>query len=201
MAILRPYEQRPAAPSDDTQRDDTPVVDEQETQPPLRKGQTPKKGRPTRSRAEAEAERMQRLHPNLTKKEQRRANAQARSAAREAAWDRQQAAPERQLMRDYVDARWTITEFILPVMLVMIAISFAFARNVTVQMVVLVVMIALLVGWFANTWLMWRGYKRQALARVDRPNFRGVFMEMNSRMMTIRRFRRPLPRVDRGADV
>ena len=196
MALLRPYQQKSADSAGTTSIAEDAAGGA--TEAPLRKGQTPKKGRPTKTRAEAEAERMARLHPTQTPKERRRAAAAARREQREGAWERQQSSPERALMRDYVDSRWTITEFVLPVMLVFMAFSFAFPRQETVQMVIMIAMLVLLAAWLLNTTLFWRGYKREAHERIKNPNFRGVLMEMNSRMMSIRRFRNPAPRVQRG---
>lgn len=202
VGLLRPYqrdENTKVVTTDQTvDADDTAVSDE--TGAPTRRGQTPKKGRPTRTRAEAEAERLARLHPNLSKKEQRRAAAAARAENRTERFQKQQNTPERVLMRDYVDSRWTITEFLLPVMLVMVATSFLFSRHVLVQTIIMFVMVALLVGWIGNVWLFWRGYKREAHQRIKDPQFRGVLMEMNSRMMNIRRFRNPGARIPRGGE-
>lgn len=191
MGLLGPYQRN------ETVKTDPPVEAEVEADSTRRTGG--KKTGPTRTRAQAEAERMARLHPNLSKKEQRRQAADARYQARQERFQNQQNTPERVLMRDYVDSRWTITEFLLPVMLVMVAASFFFARNVMVQTIIMVAMVALLVAWVANVWWFWRGYKREAYSRVKDPQFRGVLMEMNSRMMNIRRFRNPGPRIKRGA--
>ncbi|MGA4507050.1 DUF3043 domain-containing protein [Propionibacteriaceae bacterium G1746] len=202
MGLLRPYEQRKAKDAGQSDQAKVTIEDEAAAQPqPAQPGQTPKKGRPTPTRAEAEAARMARLHPQMTKKEQRAAAAAARRAGREATWDAQQKTPEKQLMRDFVDTRWTITEFLLPVMLVLVAISFFFSRNVPVQTGIMFVMVGLLIGWIANVFFMWRAYKKLAHERIKNPNFRGVLMEMNSRMMTIRRFRNPGPRINRGEEV
>lgn len=199
VGLLRPYEQKRsgATDADDVESNSVESASDVEGQP-QRKGQTPKKGRPTKSRAEAEAERMARLHPNLSPKELRKLEREAKWERREAAYAKQQGAPERALMRDYVDSRWTISEFVLPIMMVFIALSFAFPRNVTIQSIVMAAMLALLVSWFANVWIFWRRYKKEATERLANPNFRGVLLEMNSRMMSIRRFRNPAPRVNRG---
>lgn len=195
MGLLRPYEQRNAkadkAPDKAT---DTPVDADGATD---RQQHRRKKG-PTPTRAEAEKARMERLHPTMTRKQAKKAAAAARMSEREQRWAVQQNTPEKVLMRDYVDARWTITEFLLPVMLVLVAVSFLFARSPLVQSIILGVMVFLLVAWVLNVWWAWRGFKQEAVQRLRNPNFRGVLMEMNSRMMSIRRFRNPGPRINRG---
>lgn len=200
MALLRPYEQRDRKSGGATAVTPAETAVEAPEQPPLRKGETPKKGTPTRSRAAAEAERMARLHPQLSKKELRRANAAARAAREDSAYQRLQERPERRLMQDHVDTRRNLTEFILPIMLVLMALSFGFRNSRLVQTGVLVTMMVLLAGWFTNVAIAWGGFKKLARERFDHPNLRGLLLEMNSRMMSIRRFRRPVPRRQLGED-
>ena len=76
-----------------------------------------RKSEPTPTRKQAEAARMERLHPNLTPKEQRKADREASARQRMESWDKIESSPERVLARDYVDARWTVTEFMFPVMI------------------------------------------------------------------------------------
>ncbi|NHB84020.1 DUF3043 domain-containing protein [Tessaracoccus sp. HDW20] len=72
------------------------------------------KAEPTRSRRQAEAERMEKLHPTLTPKEQKKAARKARETARVEAFEKQENQPERLFARDYVDTRWTFNEFMMP---------------------------------------------------------------------------------------
>lgn len=196
MGLLRPYEQRNAKTGQAGETE--PVVVETDPTDEAGPRGPRRKDRPTPTRAEAEKARMERLHPNLTKKELKAAERRARQTARQDSWTAQQNTPEKVLMRDYVDARWTVTEFLLPTMLVLVAVSFAFARSATVQTVIMGVMLFLLISWVGNVWWAWRGYKAEAARRIKNPFFRGVLMEMNSRMMSIRRFRNPGPRIKRG---
>lgn len=202
MGLLRPYDQRnakkdqAAEPAADVE---TTEVAGAATPAAAPKGPRRKDG-PTPTRAEAEKARMERLHPNLTPKELKEAERNAKRAAREESWNAQQNTAEKVLMRDYVDARWTITEFLLPIMLVLVAISFAFARSAAAQSVIMGLMVFLLLSWVGNVWWAWRGFKAEAHRRIKNPVFRGVLMEMNSRMMSIRRFRNPGPRIKRGEE-
>lgn len=162
-----------------------------------------KKSGPTPTRKAAEAARMERLHPTRTPKEQRRANREARYKAQQAAWERVERSPERALLRDYVDARWTLTEFLLPVLILMMALMMAQTMGfLTDPILVFAVSVS---TWFiflmaiVNWWLMWRGFKRVLHERFPGASTKGLLMYMVNRSMMIRRFRRPAPRIERGA--
>ena len=82
-----------------------------------------KKDRPTPSRKEAEAARRERVHKTLSGREARQVTArQARAERMRRLGDRERA-PEKALMRDYVDARLNLGEFLLPAVVVILAIT------------------------------------------------------------------------------
>ena len=160
-------------------------------------GQPRKKGTRTPTRAEAEAARMARLHPQLTPKQ---AKQQERAAAREQRLrnlDAIENTKERRLARDHVDSRWTITEFTIPLMLVIMAASLAGGGNYTVQTITSLVMLGLFALWLVNIFWVWRRYKR-LLAQRGLVKQRGMMMYIINRMMTIRALRRPAPAISRG---
>ena len=110
---------------------ETPVVETpEETADRLKQG----KGVPTPSRREQEAARKRPLVPNDRKEAARNARAkqaEAREKARVgmAAGDERyltarDRGPQRRFVRDYVDARFSIGEFLIPVMLLVIVLSF-----------------------------------------------------------------------------
>ena len=110
---------------------ETPVVETPvETADRLKQG----KGVPTPSRREQEAARKRPLVPNDRKEAARNARAkqaEAREKARVgmAAGDERyltarDRGPQRRFVRDYVDARFSIGEFLIPVMLLVIVLSF-----------------------------------------------------------------------------
>lgn len=160
-----------------------------------------RKSQPTLTRKQAEAARMERLHPNLSPAEQRKADRAARSKARIDAWDKLEASPERVLARDYVDTRWTITEFMMPMMLVVMASMIFTLNNLVLSSIISVSLWVLLLFSLINTWLMWRSFKKLLAQRVPNANPRGLLMYMFNRALMIRRFRRPGPRINRGDPV
>ena len=160
-----------------------------------------KKQGATPTRKQAEADRMQRLHPNLSKSEQRRANRDSKYKARVSTWDQVESSPERVLLRDYIDVRWTVTEFMLPAMLLLMAAVVATSRWITVSTYVALGLWVLLALSFINTAVMWVNFKKVLAERVPNAGKRGLLMYMFNRSLMIRRFRRPAPRVVRGASI
>lgn len=160
-----------------------------------------RKSEPTLTRKQAEAARMQRLHPNLSPKEQRKADREAQAKARVEAWDKVEASPERVLARDYVDTRWTITEFMFPAMILIMAGTMATAQWPLISVSIGLGLWVMLILSFINTWFIWRGFKKLLLQRVPKANLRGLLMYMFNRSLMIRRFRRPTPRINRGEKI
>lgn len=159
-----------------------------------------KKEGATRTREQAEAERMERLHPTRSPREQRKADRQARMQHRLDAFDRMEASPERRLARDWVDSRWTINEFMLPAMLLIMA-----AVMVTMPWPLLSTYIGLglwvlMLGTIINFVILWKGFRRLLDQRM--PNLglqgKGLRMYMFNRALMIRRFRRPPAEIKRG---
>ena len=160
-----------------------------------------RKSEPTLTRKQAEAARMQRLHPNLSPKEQRKADRDAQAKARIDAWDKVEASPERVLARDYIDTRWTITEFMFPAMILIMAGTMATAQWPLISVSIGLGLWVMLILSFINTWFIWRGFKKLLLQRVPRASLRGLLMYMFNRSLMIRRFRRPTPRINRGETI
>lgn len=220
MGLFRPY-QRDDSPRETGTGESkrigslTPRAPQPEAEPPATAASSParpaertvvqrtpqKKETPTRTRRQAEAERMERLHPSLSPKQQRRADRDARAKARMDTWDRVEAMPERALARDYVDTRWTINEFMLPAMiLVMAGVMFTVTDPLLSSSIALGLWVLLAMA-LINTIIMWRGFKKVLATRLPNANTRGLLMYMFNRSLMIRRFRRPAPRIERGASV
>ncbi len=203
MGLFRPYEQGkhepikqkstrtvPESPVSADSPAEADVTDT--TEAPARKG------RPTPSRAEAQAARMERLHPTLTPKQQRAQSRMADRLERQRRWEVTESTPERLLLRDYVDSRWTFTEFIIPLAIIDMAISIGAAQWPVASMITSLVMTAIFLGMVVNIAWMWSRFKTELRRRIPTARRRGLLMEMMNRMITIRRFRRPAPRISRG---
>jgi len=208
VGLFRPYERSskqsdgkaaervPKAPASTAPEDSSPAAGEQ-----IVVSRTRKKDGATPTRKQAEAARMERLHPTLSPKQQKKAEREARYQARMDALDRVERSPARVLLRDYVDARWTISEFVLPSMILIMAGSMAVmmlgAPQAAAEAVAGVLWI--LVGAaFINVWIMWRGYKRLLEERLPGTPTKSLGMYMFNRAIMIRRFRQPSPRIKRG---
>ncbi|MBK7819488.1 MAG: DUF3043 domain-containing protein [Tessaracoccus sp.] len=218
MGLFRPYERKESTTSGDQisaltpkgQKAEekarkaaaTPAADESVEAPVVQSvPRTPqKKAAPTPTRKQAQAARMERLHPTLTPKEQRKADRAARSAARGDAWERVERSPERALARNFVDTRWTVAEFLMPVMILvmagsMITLSMGFMGLSNVILLSIWVLFAAAV---IQTFFLWRGYKRLLFERHPNAETRGLLMYLVNRSMMLRRFRQPSPVIKRG---
>lgn len=141
---------------------------------------------------------MERLHPTLTPKQQRKADARARSQARMDNWERTENSPARQLVRDYVDARWTVAEFMLPAMVLVMAGVMATMQNPLLSSYIAMGLWVLLAITVINVAIMWRGFKKLLAERLPNEPKRGLLVYMFNRSLMIRRFRQPGPRIKRG---
>lgn len=105
--------------------------------------------------------------------------------------------PLRRYVRDYVDARWSLGEFMLPAMLVVLALSFI--RQSWAMLLVFVVVYGLIIFAVLDAILMWRRIKKQLVAKfgADRME-RGLAMYAVMRAFQMRRTRMPKPQVERG---
>lgn len=174
------------------------------------------KGRPTRSRKEAEAARKQPLVGGDRK--------QAKKLERERRnelYARQQEAlqtgderylPERdkgrvkRFVRDFVDARWSFSEFLLPMMLLFLVASLAmgfFGGNQELASRVMVGITIMLYGFFFLSILegVWVWQRLKRLIKRKYPNDvipRATWFYMYARMIMARRWRSPKPQVVRG---
>lgn len=159
-----------------------------------------KKGVPTPTRKAAEAARMERLHPKLDSKAARKKARQARRIAQDQAWQKAEGSAERTLLRDFVDARWTLVEFMLPAMLVFLALTMlsTYPMFIAIAPYVTIVLWVFLVLNIVNVALLWRSFKRELAQRLPKASYRGLLMYLVNRAMMIRRFRQPRPRISRG---
>ncbi|HET8766403.1 DUF3043 domain-containing protein [Phycicoccus sp. M110.8] len=165
------------------------------------------KNRPTPKRRDQEAARRR----PLVETDRKAARDRDRLARREAQLKQRQAmvtgddahlpardkGPVRRYIRDYVDARWNLGEFMLPVMLVVLALSFV--RIPWVFAAVSIGVYALILIAAVDGFLMWRKLKKRLVAKFGEDKVgRGLAMYAVMRGFQIRRSRMPRPLVDRG---
>jgi Protein of unknown function (DUF3043) len=173
------------------------------------------KNRPTPSRREQESANKRPLVP----KDRKAAAGQSRDAARqarakqraallsgdEAALPARDKGPVRRFIRDTVDARFNIGEFMLPVMFVVLALTFAPAllrSNQTMasyaQLLVVYLVYALVLAGALDAFMMWRHTKAKIVAKFGEAPPRGSAMYAVMRAFQMRRSRLPRPQVDRA---
>lgn len=157
-----------------------------------------KKDRPTPTRKEAEAARRQRANRTLTPKEARREASRQNRASRMRAMAARDSAPEKQLMRDYVDARFSLGEFLLPSLVIILALTFLGGVIPNIAVISTVLMYTYILFVLLDCFLMWRGFKRVLADRFPQASPKGLPMYGMNRMIQIRRFRIPAPRIKRG---
>jgi len=172
------------------------------------------KNRPTPSRREQESANKRPLVP----KDRKVAAGQSRDAARQAR-AKQRAAllsgdesalpardkgPVRRFIRDTVDARFNIGEFMLPIMFLVLALTFApillkSSPNAATLAQVLVVYLVygLVLAGALDAFLMWRRIKAKVVAKFGEAPPRGSAMYAVMRAFQMRRSRLPRPQVDR----
>ncbi|MBA2638996.1 MAG: DUF3043 domain-containing protein [Nocardioidaceae bacterium] len=163
------------------------------------------KGRPTPSRRQAEQARKQRLKPTRNRKElarrERQRRADDRTKVRQAlaggderhlpARDR---GPVRAFVRDLVDARFNVAEFLLPLLVVILLLSFV-PRLIGLQVTVWLFTIT---GTTVDT--IWLGFRtrRELARRFAKDETKGALAYAVLRSTQLRRLRLPKPRVARG---
>lgn len=168
------------------------------------------KGRPTPTRKEAEAARKAALRKPRNRREAaavRREKMRAERAkvheAMKTGDDRYLPAADkgqaRRFARDYVDARWSVMEFALPILLIVsfggILLSPRFAAVAGLVNIFFLFMILLIAfDWF---WLT-RGLKRALAEKYPDEPTKGAGFYAVRRTMQLRRWRLPKPMVARG---
>ncbi|MCD7102034.1 DUF3043 domain-containing protein [Pseudoclavibacter sp. 13-3] len=161
------------------------------------------KGRPTPKRREAEARNQRPLIPNDRKEAKARARSDREKArlGMAAGDDRylpaKEKGPQKRLIRDYVDARWSLGEFMLPVMIVVIVLTFIRQPMiVTIYTVGLWVFVAALL---VDSFVIGRKARKIAADRFGKDEVEkglGVYAAM--RAIQMRGMRLPKPAVKRG---
>ena len=156
------------------------------------------KNRPTPTRQQAQAARLEAIHPKLTR---RQMSTQDRAAADKKRQQQMAAAdnlPERVLLRNYVDSRLSFAQFVWGIILLLLVMSIVAGRYPWLVMAVTVLMYATVLATIISVWWFWQGFKRELASRYPSASTKGLLMMMVSRMMMIPRMRQPAPVIKRG---
>ncbi|MEV5319643.1 DUF3043 domain-containing protein [Streptomyces sp. NPDC052687] len=165
------------------------------------------KGRPTPKRSEAQSQRRSVANTSLTRKE---AAKRAREERR-AALERQRQAlaggderylpardkgPVRRFARDFIDARFNIAEFFLPMAVVILVLSMV--RVAALQNIALLLWLVVIVLIVLDSFVTGFRLKKRLAERFPDDNKRGAVAYALMRSLQMRRLRLPKPQVKRG---
>lgn len=178
------------------------AAEPQETRDP----QAPK-GRPTPKRSEAQAQRRTLAKPASSRKEaakrQREARRSAMARQREALAGGDERylpprdkGPVRRFARDYVDSRWSVAEFFLPIAVIILALSMV--PSIQVKNISLLLWLVMIVMIVLDS--IGHGFrlKRALKERFPDESKRGAVAYALMRTLQLRRMRLPKPQVERG---
>jgi hypothetical protein len=101
--------------------------------------------------------------------------------------------PEKALMRDYIDSRRNLGEYLLPSVVVILAITVLGTYLPNVTLFSTLAMYVFILAVFIDGYLMWRGFKRVLAKRLPGTSPKGLLMYGMTRSTQIRRFRMPPP--------
>lgn len=165
------------------------------------------KGRPTPTRKEAEAARKERVKPTLNKKQARKRQKELARAERDATYKAMQTGdeshfpkrdqgPVRRYVRDMVDGRRLLTEFFLPVMIGILALSLlpipALVQTITLVWLVAIALVFAELGWLAHR------LRKGVAERFPDDTTKGNTMYGVVRATQMRRLRLPKPAIRPG---
>ena len=82
--------------------------------------------------------------------------------------------PAKRFIRDYVDARWNVGEFMLPVMVLVLALTFLGNRFPWALMLVFILVYGLILAGVIDAFLMWRRLRARLVAKFGEEPPRGA---------------------------
>lgn len=191
-------------------RYDWHVSKEQDSdKPEVIKAETRGKGRPTPTRKEAEAANRRPLVP----KDRKAAKREAR-ARRDAEFQREQLAmktgdeaqlpyahkgPVRRWARDYIDARFNIASYFFGLALAVLLLVFLQILNPDIAVIAMVILYGVMLIMLIDSFVASGKMKKKAVEKFGDDRVpRGIRWQMFGRTFYPRRWRRPIPMVDRG---
>ncbi|MET9529136.1 MULTISPECIES: DUF3043 domain-containing protein [unclassified Streptomyces] len=165
------------------------------------------KGRPTPKRNEAQSQRRRAVTPTTDRKEASKRQREVRRA--DMAKQREALAsgderylpardkgPVRRFARDYVDSRWCLAEFFLPLAVVILVLSVIQMPGVqSIALLLWLIVIVLIIIDSAGIWFRMR---KQMNERFPNEPKRGALAYGLMRTLQMRRMRLPKPQVKRG---
>lgn len=174
---------------------------------PRRRDAEAPKGRPTPKRSEAQAQRRTLAKAPANRKD---AAKRAREARRiDAARQREAMAsgderflpardkgPVRRFARDYVDSRWSVAEFFLPLAVIILLLSIV--GNVGLKSLSLLLWIVVIVLILADSLFKGIALRSALIKRFPNENRRGAVLYALMRTLQMRKMRLPKPQVARG---
>ncbi|MCP2265934.1 DUF3043 domain-containing protein [Promicromonospora thailandica] len=160
------------------------------------------KGRPTPKRNVAQAANKRPLVPD-DRRAARKAQREKSRVDRERTYQAMQTGDERYMpprdkgpvrryVRDFVDARWNLGEFFLPVAFVFLFATFFTQRYPELSIVVMLGLYGFLLLTIVDVWLLWRSLKKRLTAKFGEVP-RGLLMYTVTRAYQLRRSRLPKP--------
>ena len=150
----------------------------------------------TPTRRQAEDARRQRIQPVLTKKQAKQKQREAQNES----MMRMHARPYNVLIRDWVDRRWNIAEFMLPIMLIIVVGTVVAAYWLpSIMTIGMIAIYALVIALVVDIVLLWVGLRRRLREYFPHEPLKGKLSYAVSRAMLMRRSRQPPPAVKRGA--
>ena len=164
------------------------------------------KNRPTPKRRDQEAARKRPLVPDDRKAAKRQAREERRKAAAlqhramlsgdEVHLPPRDRGPVRRFIRDYVDARWNLGEWLLPIMLVTLLVSYLRPTQTTLAITMMLYLLVLFA--IGDAILTWRRIKGQLSQKYSDAELRGGGFYTFMRSFQLRRWRMPRAQVGRG---
>ncbi len=108
--------------------------------------------------------------------------------------------PKRRYVRTYVDARWNIGEFFLPVAIVMLLLNMALTSvSPNLAFLGLLLLYVFIIAMVLDGVVMWRRLRKRLIAKFGADAIeRGLMMYAVTRVFQIRRARLPKPQVKHG---
>jgi Flp pilus assembly protein TadB len=190
--------------SKDEQAATAKVTADQPQQP--RDPQAPK-GRPTPKRSAAQSQRRSRAHTPTNRKDATKAQREARrvdmARQREAMASGDERylpvrdkGPVRRFARDFVDSRWCVAEFFLPMAVVILVLTMI--RVPSIQSIALLLWLVIIVLIVLDSVLIWVRLGKRLQERFPNENLKGVKPYAVMRTLQMRRLRLPKPQVKRG---